>query len=390
MKKSISKTLLLCAVFSSFALSGCSTNPKYIPSEISFAEIHPLMFVEETLSLGAITETREVADKYVKYAMEDPSIATINEHGTITALKAGETNAIVHIVDTNKDIRVPVSVYENNLNSRGRNEVKANILEYQKNRGENKLVKSTETVSNLKYKDGNLEKMTSFDETIIVSKDDAYLLIDSVDKEIKTEGGSTSYSNGKWVFYTTKSFNTFIFHIDGATKTYMMVDSTSFVGVGTRFDALNAILANIFTSGADLTTNQLRQGYVGSVFTSGKSPLDFLNQTSFIPQAGSKDVQNGNLMFGIQQVFTEPIANEEEDDYDIPAGTMVTNTNTSRYLFDANVAKFVNYRTTDEYELNEHKYLEKSTAQTYFELDGFELEYPNSDEYSLVYDIFDL
>lgn len=388
MKKSINKTLLICTVFSSFALAGCNSNPKYIPSEISFAEIHPLMFVDETLSLGAVTETREAADSYVTYAIEDTSVATIDSKGVITAKAAGETNAIVHITDTNENIFVPVSVYENNLNSRGRNEVKAGILDYQTQRGENKLVKSTETVCNLKYKDGVLEKMNAFDETIIVSKDDAYLFIDSTDKEIRTEGGSSVYSNGKWVFYTTKSFNTFIFHIDGKTKTYMMVDSTSFVGKGSRFDALNAVLANIFTSGADLTINQLKQGYVGSVFTSGKSPLDLLNETSFIPYAGSK--RAGNIMFGIEQVYTDPIANDEEDDYDIPAGTEVTNTNTSRYLFDNNVAKFVNYRTTDEYELDDHKYLEKSSAQTYFELEGFELEYPNSDEYSLVDSIFDL
>lgn len=388
MKKNINKTLLVCTVFSSFALSGCHTNPKYTPSELSFKEQRVLMFVDEETSLGTVTEKREDANQYVSYESENEGVAKVDGNGTITAISAGETKIRVHITGTKNDIYVPVSVYENNLNSRGRNEIKNQIFDYQKERGPNKKVKTTETVNNLKYKDGNLEKLNSFVESIVVSQDDAYLLIDSDDTVIKTEGGSAEYSNGKWVFYTTESYNTFIFHVDGITKTYMMVDSTSFIGSGSRFDALNAIVANIFTSGADLTANQLKQAYVGSVFTSGKSPLDLLNETSFIPKAGSKG--EGNLMFGIYQKFTEPMTAEEEADTNIPTGTEVTNINTSRYLFEDNVCKYSHYRTTDEYELDKHSYLEYSSAQTFYELDGFDLEYPEKSDYALVDNIFDL
>lgn len=394
MKKNINKALLVCALFSSFALSSCHTNPKpeppapYAPSEINVKDKHILLFVDEEASLNATSEEYKAMDEYVTYSSDDENVAKVDEHGTITAISAGETFVKIKVNNSDKELKVPVSVYDDDLTSRNRTSIKNDILGQQKERGENKMIKTTEYAQSEKFIEGKLDKLTQFEETLTISKDDAYLLIESYDREIKTEGGSSEYSYGKWVFYTTENYDTYIFHIDGSTKTYMILDTSSYIEIGSRYEALNAIIANIFTSGATLLNNTLKQGYVGTVFTNGKSPLDFITDMSFIPNAGSKG--DGNLMFGLYQKYTDPVANDEEDDVDIPAGTEVTNTNTSRYYFDEYYCKYSHYRTTDEYELEEKPYLETTSIQNVNQLEGFELEYPNRDEYAQVYSIFDV
>lgn len=340
---------------------------------------------EEQLEVAFLPRSKKAPE--LTFSSSNSDVATVDENGLVKAIASG--TAVISVKDVNGDATqsVYVTVDEENLSKSGGSKVASAIKKYHKdNKVEVKKCFDHERFLNVRAINGEMIEQSYYDQKMIISKDDAYFYISSDDEDIKVSGGSTVYSSSAWYMYTNEDFDTYLFHINGVTKTYMVVDTTSYISSGgTRFDALCEVIDNLFVSGSAILTNTLDDVLGTSSSGLGSANIDYVSQKE---KSGSRG--DGNLTFNFKQGGVQTADIDDEDDYYIPAGT--------EYNINLKILyQWENYLCTNEVIDQEMIYVDNGDTisndyyiEHKFETENIELVYPDRDEYKKVDDVFSL
>lgn len=335
----------------------------------------------ETFQLVSSTLPRTAIKAKLTYSSSDATVASVNADGLITALKAGEATITAKSYDEKVTKTCRVFVYETLSKSKANKVVqgiKAKQTEQSIASNLDKIYLQEKFDSYL-LKDGVLQNEDVYDQYMYVGKNDAYLRIGAKqEKEIKTEGGSASFTDWEWVFYTNASYDTYIFHILGNTKTYMVADSTSYVGKS-RFTALSSILDSFFTSGSAIVTNQ----YTDVI---GSDELGYV--TSAKKNGSNKD---GELFSSMSATYKNQTADiDDENNYYIPAETKYDINISIDSIFQDNVMYGKKLIQEMIYQKDGATYNKVYDIEDQYQIKDVEFFYPNKTEYVQVDSIFDL
>lgn len=337
------------------------------------------LFVGETRGIEVYALPRQEKKATYKYETSDKKVATVDKNGVVTAKGAGKANITISTQDGSVSKVCPIYVTESGMKNSAASKISKAIKSAQEDMDAVNKVFISEKSWSTDYKDGKIQKSSYSDTSMTISVDDAFFAIKGTDQDVRVEDGATRITDYSWVFYTNKDFDTYIFHTSGELKTYMVVSTTSFMEKGKRIDAVYKVLDSVFTSGHSIVTSQLEYSF-------GEKDLGNLKNADKI---GS--YSNDSIMFEFTNAFNSSISNEEESDYDIPAGTPIDYAETVRVTFDKNLCVNRDIKTSMKFELN------GSQCDNLFDImydirsENVELDYPDINSgYKKVEDIFTL
>lgn len=352
--------------------------------------------IGETYALEIEINPHQAIYPVITFESSDEDVATVDSDGVITAndkgicqitAKWGEVSSRACTVYVGEDIKAPEF-----------NSIQTAILSKHKE-AEFPVVDKVKASSNWKNiysKNGKAMQTSRFTRDTIVSREDAYMYMEDHDTVIKAEDGSESYMNDAWVIYTTDDYDTYLFHIDGETKTYMVADSTSFISEGkSRFDAMCSVLDSLFTSGSSLVT-----GFLTDIYGEGPG-LDALtaSQYSDVTFTSRASIGEGSLIHSCEASDKDTAGQTEESDYYIPTGTQYDFHISHDYVVDNYLVKsdsLVQSMAWQMPAINEDgdevfdEFMNAYYIEYEYETEDVELIYPDRAEYAKVDTIFDL
>lgn len=186
----------------------------------------------------------------VTYTSNNPSVASVDSTGKVTAKSSGFAKISVKCGDFSRECYVSVTT----ANSRAK--ALSNCDEIIAAQQDASFVRPRYLKTFLNQKEvvkrgEEIRESTNEFETIVLNLDEAYIYIDdSYVSETKT-GQNLTYSKGKWVIYCTDEFETFLFHESQGVRKYIKVDCSKYVEADDRWLACANVLDNLFTYGAD-------------------------------------------------------------------------------------------------------------------------------------------
>ena len=395
MKNLLKLTLSLLALTGTLYVGGCTGEtpseepPVVVPvfdgvTSMRVQEKLLPLFVGETADLHVDTFPRVLRAKAV-FSVADTSIATVSEEGVVTAVAAGQTTLTVCNSDGAVTKEIPIVVSEANLKtSTKRSTLINNITKKQKSDGLANVdkVRIYENSDELRFLNGTQIRHINEDQEMVISKSDAFFAIYGYDKEVKCSDGSVTIQDWGWIMYTNEYFDTYCFHIDGYTKNYCVVSTTSFVEKeGGRWAALCGVLDNLFISGHGIMTNYMEYSVGADVLSAGNA--------SGTTKAGS--LGDGNFMYTYGEAGTDTVTAKEEDDIDIPAGTPGAYVFKLKMYYDQYIAQYREMTSDYDYTLEDGNIISTKTHRRMtFDHSLTEIEYPNKDNYSKVDTFMDL
>lgn len=336
----------------------------------------------EKFQLSYETLPRKAVKAKLKWVSSDPSVATVDQNGLVTAVKEGA--AVITAKSWNEEVQTTcnVNVAAKCTKSRA-NSTKSAIVKAQEEAqmaANLDKIQVTELFDAYRTKNGNITYEDYYYQDTYVSKSEGYFRITSDDKYIKTEGGSSSFKYTEWVIYTTKDYDTYLFHVNGPVKTYMIADTTSAISQGlNRYEAMLTILDNLFTSGSGIVTGS----YPDCL---GEDELKQIKTAS--RAATSKDDE---LIFSYGGSYKNQEAGlEEESDYYIPAGTLYNLSINFDCIVENNKMQGKHIVQTMDYKLENDKHEYTYDIEYNYKTEGVELYYPDKAEFTKVDTIFDL
>ena len=329
MKKSFRTLTSLAALFAVVSLGGCKGGSGDTPvaEGPEVKEILPnrhalALFTGETFELSIRTLPKTPEAPVLRYRTGNAKVATIQD-GVITAKGPGICK--VYIENSDRSVSEAIEIYVNNadMKATAANKLGKKMAAAQKEMQTPDIIYVNEIYDQYLSKNGVVQKTNYFDQDMIVSKENAYLYLYSHDYETHCEGGGIEETTSAWYMYTTASYDTYLFHVDGKLKTYMVVDTTSFIGKA-RYLALYDVLENLFVSGKAIVANQYEDFVGGDMLNSGPGSAT---------KAGS--LGDGNLSFSISDSYdNQTVKADEEEDYEVPAGTVYTLDIDNTYAFN--------------------------------------------------------
>ena len=380
MHKSVKKLMPLTLSLLAMVLSSCGNTKYSVADSVTLSYKFISLFEGETKAIKARTTPRSVDPAELVYESSDTSVATINDKGELTAKGKGNATITVKDKTSGASDTLFVSVDKDDLAGSDAKTVAKAITNYQ---SEHKMkctkVYERENFSYVRNKNNDLQQSTYYTQDMIVSVDDAYFYIGSDDERIKVEGGSKEYTSSAWYIYTNESYDTYLFHIDGITKNYMVCDSTSFISQGgSRYDALLEVLSNLFTSGTGIITGTLDD-------VIGKDNLDSAKSAQ---KAGSRG--DGYLTYEMTQTGSGKADKDDEDDNAIPYGTPYEIEINVRYAWENYQCVSQDLVQKQTFTIGEDAYEDIYDINYYYQTEDVELVYPNRDSFTKVDNIFDL
>ena len=268
----------------------------------------------------------------LNFAVADETIATVDEDGTVTGVKSGETT--VEVSDKNHpDVKKTVQIYVYpTIQDRTRNQYISDFDEKNREETKNGGIKAVcdheiyeRTVFKLD-KEGNRHEQlySAWDQNIVCDKDNAYLRFYGHDGDRKTADGNITFKDYEWIFYTNKFYDTYAFHTLGDVKGYYPVSTVSYMADGDRTAPLFDILDNMFTSGRGIFTNTVEGASLSRFITFGRA--SDVTRTSIASW--------GRGSFCLEATFTDTdTADEEiEKNNSIPFGTVMTETDNYKFV----------------------------------------------------------
>lgn len=387
MKKSFRTLTSLAALFAVVSLGGCrgGSGDTPVAEGPEVKEILPnrhalALFTGETFELSIRTLPKTSEAPVLRYRTGNAKVATIQD-GVITAKGPGICK--VYIDNSDRSVTEEITVYVNNADmksSAGKKLGKA-IANGQIDHPMSDIIYVNEIYDGYRTKNDVVQTTTWFDQDLIVSKENAYLYLYSHDYETHCEGGGIEETSSAWYMYTTASYDTYLFHVDGKLKTYMVVDTTSFIGKA-RYLALYDVLENLFVSGKAIVTNQY-EDYAGS------SPLN--SYVSSAEKIGS--LGDGNISFDLHASYDDEVVEPaDEEDYEIPAGTTYTLTINNKFAFNDYYCAVKDIEQGMLYKLNGDDYVDMVKATYHYQVASAEdLIYPDyTDGWEKVDSVYDL
>lgn len=363
------------------------------PVESLAVNYHSLnMYAGDSVQLGVRVNPIKATGASLVYSSSNEEIATVSADGTITALKPGAvTIKVAYELDQTINYEVPVQIVNKivigNENRTALDTKMDAMLAYQ-----TEHIPTVDKASCYRYlvdgiyKNGVLQEQVREDETYTISYSDAYFYIGGHEEDIKVEGGSPESVDWGWIFQTDASYGTHCYHIMGSLKNRLNLSTQDYIGRD-RIDAVIDVIKAFFREQTIALYDR------PALWSLGTDDLgeDYTRFKRLIIAGGYNDAENVVAYTLEQNGYEFTIGNDEESDYEIPAGTKVlqdykvTTMWKDGYVFAQEVAY------TNSYDLGEDHYDEKvSIRMTCYVNDDVHIEFPNDKEYTEVADIFDL
>lgn len=403
--KNTKKVLVpLMLLATSVMVAGCAvkdTTPE-TSAPVTSLEVHvkSLALVVGEKSQIEVDSLPRVAEKAkFKYVSSNVKVATVDKNGLVTSVGPGLATITVSNLDGTVSEDIRVSVTDGQLTVSDCKRAAATIQEKQ---AEIRAAKAAEGkvdpskrmviknyIKNYNYINGAISTGYQGYENMILSVPDAYFEINGAEWEQKVVGGNVTLNEYAWIFYTNSSWQTYLFHQSGTTKTYFSVDTSAIASKegATRWDCVMAILDNIFRSGSGIATDRIGYGDMSGSFKGSGLSKALIEQVQYGGSYG-----DGSLMFDYTDDGDTTADYDDEHDSDIPYGT--------RYHIDIHVrGNVVDYWGADRiveqkvtYELDGVKYeqLYAGTNSIYLWDEDADMPYPDKNEYSVVDSLFDL
>lgn len=388
-----------------------SETPSSEPTSISHNVIPPEAVTPQTesltlsrLSLGMLlgeeyelkVEVLPHQSEYrgIAFVSSNPDVASVDASGKVKALAKGTTEIVAKSSDgiTSRACYVYVGEKFDKFDT-GKAQTEAIASKIAE---EGLLEKVDTVVRNANFdiselKNGVPQSTSRYFRKSIISRSEAYMYMEDHDTTTKVEDGSESYTNDAWCIYTTESYDTYLFHIDGDTKTYMVADSTTFISKGlSRFDAMCSVLDSLFTNGSSLLTGDLED-----CLGQGSSGVNPYNAVQFsdvkFSRFGSKD--ENNLISTCAANWKEEADQYMEQNYYIPAGTEFAVDLIHDFVVDNKYVKLDVLTQNFSWEIGDDEFVHAETIESEYDAyaEGeFKFFYPDRSDYAKVDTIFDL
>jgi len=320
----------------------------------------------------------------VTWTSNNPSVATVDETGMVTAIGAG--TAVITATSeagVSCDSRVVVNNSNVTLNEAVKSANKIVASHGEEGFDTPDTVYVREDYEAIDTIDGVVQSRTRFAQQLWASQEHAYFRIISDDEEQKTEGGSVVPSRDAYLFYTTEDYISYVFCTSNNKANYMSLDQSFLVDEDkTPYDGLAQILESFFTSGAGIMTQQF-EDVLGDDVITGKEYSGAVNKGSF-------GEDSGEFAFNTVDVRSGTISASDEADMGIPAGTRVTITDDFRYLWEDGLLSCKLIDEKLEYTIDGKAYCQHYIVNYYYQGRNVELWWPDMADFSLVDSIFDL
>lgn len=333
------------------------------PDELLVNHRYAAMMVGDSLQLEA-TEQFGYPANNVKYESADSTIASVDENGLITGVKAGETEIVVSDKNNPEFKRtVPVAIY-GELGSADVLGITNPLKTYENANPVSEVVQRkriTRTFSKRPYvevKEGepaNTTPYTQFsrdysDEMMVFSVDEAYLRILETDSEIRTTDGGVDFTDYDWIFHTNKYFDTLVYHQTSDVKTFYSAPTQDYMG-GDRNVPLYDVLDNLFTVGHTFFENQLKNATFKDIVDIAEN--DYGNVKG--KRLGS--LGDGSLFCHGVLTFDDSTAdNDDERNYGIPVGTPTPTSQDSTWIVKDNRVEAIYFYLVQDYIIDDYEY----------------------------------
>ena len=338
----------------------------------------------EEFQLVATALPKKAGTRKFNWSSSDPSVVTVDENGKIKAVGEGFSDITV----SNKDGSVTAKshIVVNNMNGTKISHASSrynDIVATQKKDGFKvpDVIASCEAFDKVTMKNGVVINRDKFYQTITVSEEQAFIQLDVDEYVWKCEDGTVENTSMQYVFYTTDSYETYLFKSQGNTNNYLSANQSDYIGKG-KLEALKAVCNNFFVAGESIMTepySDIQAQGLSSWFSSAEKNEHF----------GRMEKVPGQLAFDIREAYTQYASSEDEDDLNIPVGTQYTMEVYDRILFEN---YFVTNKSIEEvysWKDGEDDYKINLSVDYTYNTD-VEIKIPNKDGYLKVESISDL
>ena len=405
MKKQILSLLSLSALL---ALTGCTTTvisykevvveEKVTPTRLVVDEPGLVMFVGETYQLHLNVYPISAADANIVYKSNKTGVATVSKDGLVTAKGAGTAKIKIYAKD-NPDVseEVVVAVEKNKITSTNKDKKKAqrkdvsNKMKNQKAVQDKKYyVKNKNTIDKVNinngyrittYVDGEHYYSENVRQNFTAGKSQGFFYFEVNDIETRSPGGNPSFDNFGYYMFCNENFDAHAYKYSDSSAKRAYISAEDYIGKVDRIEVVMMMLDNIFTSQRKILTNQ---------FDNALERSD-LSKASFNKGGYTNDGKTSCGIAYSSSIPTYTISASEEDDLDIPAGTVISidqagATHWRNGRVDASYSK-----NTFTYDLDGHHYVhtEEAFTNVYIEKE-VDIVYPNKDDFEEVATFIDL
>ena len=389
------------------ALVGCgeTTYKKVVveehltPTQIYVDKPGLVMFTGETSQINVNIRPLIASDAEIVYTSGDEKVATVSDKGLITAVGAGTTDITVAAKENPAVFEVVTVGVETNIITASATETEA-LKEQRKDLSTHLTNQRTVQKANygtsadldkVKIYNGYVETTTRdgepFSADVVrqdftISRSDGFFYFDIKDKETVAPGGNPTFDAFGYYFFCNEDFDAHVYKHTASANKRCKVNAQDYIGKVDRTEVVCLMLDQFFTKGRKVFTNQPDN----ALETSSISGASAANKGGY---TGEGNVSGGYFKYG--SPATQKVKADEEDDLDIPTGTMLTFTTDSGYHWSNGRVDTSYSKMTIEYDLDGHHYVNVQEAFTRVLLeDEVKITYPNRDDYQLVDSIFDL
>lgn len=407
------KYLPLLGLLTALSLTGCKKNGgqktidqvidiKPIPSQIhndrEYFAVTPLnmnVLVGQTGKIDVSAIPSAYSGEALNFVSKNPEVATVDAEGNVTGVSAGKTKIEVSSKDgqCKETIQLFISEELTKADGAAKFQEKSDAIT---DPSFEKCMKidAHEFVRQIITVDGKDINSAFYVEDIVFSAEDAYFCVYSDDIEIKTADGSPSVSCGKWEFFVDQeSYDTYLLREGPTSKNYMEVHTQKYLG-RPAYQIIYDVLDMFFVSGSDIVKDYLidADGYdLYDSDASGDSLFldcaknEYGNATENIYSPNGDDLY-ATLKLEINDKELSP---STEYSIDIPAGTIVDETQDLALMVEGNIVTGFDICDTMVFDWNEKPAKRVFEKQVQYIRD-FDVSIPDLSNYTLVDSIYDL
>lgn len=389
------------------AITGCTTTISYKKVDVNPAETPTRLHVDEPGLVMYVGDQQQIhtnvfpltaSSSEVVYKSNKPGVASVDKNGLVTAKGAGTAKIKVYSKDNPSAFEtVVVGVEKNKITGTTQEQKKA-----QRNDLNNKLKNQKDVQKKKYYVSGNnlIDRVTVYNGYVIETTRDGehyysehvrqdftackslgFFNFDIKDIETRSPGGNPSFSNFGYYMFCNENFDAHAYKYDDSSAKRAYVSAEDYIGMVDRIEVVMMMLDNIFTSQRKILTNQFDKALENDEF--GASAATKGGYTNNGKKSGAVSKTSSSNTYSISA--------DEEDDLNIPAGTVCKLTSDSSYHWSDGRIDASYSKLTLDYNLDGHHYVHTETAYSKVLIENeVEIVYPNKDDYQEVPTFIDL
>ena len=313
----------------------------------------------------------------------NPSVATVNAKGEVTAIERGVTDVVVSSKDEEYSAKVKVVVSKKSSITGVKDALDAINAKYEdaSHVAPTKVVRY-EYSHERYYCEGVLDHGMDSYEAMGFNAETGYFFVEGPSVYYKTQKGAPEVMDGKWIFYPVNyGVKTRLIHITPKGKNYYDLNTANY----NSYDRIIKDIMNFFFVSGEKIVNDLLEDYDGAEML---NDLVGYSQTKFY----AVDDKSVYLQYGGTDDGYVVDADEELNYFDIPAGTEYSIKMNEEVLnYDA-LTLGLDVQNSMYYELNGKKWERQFNRSQYFDNDfeEYKVQDPKNNGYVEVDSLYDL